>query len=58
MRLTVLGCAGTFPGPDSPCSGHLVSRTASAWCSTSAAAMSHPIQAYGVRVTAGGHPGL
>ncbi|MCW2615675.1 MAG: beta-lactamase protein [Frankiales bacterium] len=24
MRLTVLGCAGTFPGPDSPCSGYLV----------------------------------
>jgi len=22
--LTVLGCAGTFPGPDSPCSGYLV----------------------------------
>ena len=24
MDLTVLGCAGTFPGPDSPCSGYLV----------------------------------
>lgn len=24
MRLTVLGCAGTFPGPSSPCSGYLV----------------------------------
>ncbi len=24
MRLTVLGCAGTFPGPASPCSGYLV----------------------------------
>lgn len=24
MQLTVLGCAGTFPGPDSPCSGYLV----------------------------------
>jgi len=24
VRLTVLGCAGTFPGPDSPCSGYLV----------------------------------
>ena len=24
MRLTVLGCAGTFPGPESPCSGYLV----------------------------------
>lgn len=24
MRLTVLGCAGTYPGPDSPCSGYLV----------------------------------
>lgn len=24
MRLTVLGCAGTFPGPDSPCSGYLL----------------------------------
>ena len=24
MRLTVLGCAGTFPGPDSPCSGYLI----------------------------------
>ena len=24
MRLTVLGCSGTFPGPDSPCSGYLV----------------------------------
>jgi ribonuclease BN (tRNA processing enzyme) len=24
MRLTVLGCAGTFPGPDSPCSSYLV----------------------------------
>ena len=23
MRLTVLGCAGTFPGPESPCSGYL-----------------------------------
>lgn len=25
MELTVLGCAGTFPGPESPCSGYLVS---------------------------------
>ena len=24
MQLTVLGCAGTFPGPHSPCSGYLV----------------------------------
>jgi ribonuclease BN (tRNA processing enzyme) len=24
VRLTVLGCAGTFPSPDSPCSGYLV----------------------------------
>ncbi len=24
MQLTVLGCAGTFPGPQSPCSGYLV----------------------------------
>ena len=24
MRLTVLGCSGTFPGPNSPCSGYLV----------------------------------
>jgi ribonuclease BN (tRNA processing enzyme) len=24
VRLTVLGCAGTFPGPLSPCSGYLV----------------------------------
>ena len=24
MRLTVLGCAGTYPGPDSPCSGYLI----------------------------------
>ncbi len=24
MRLTVLGCSGTFPGPDSPCSSYLV----------------------------------
>lgn len=24
VRLTVLGCAGTFPGPDSACSGYLV----------------------------------
>lgn len=24
MRLTVLGCSGTFPGPHSPCSGYLV----------------------------------
>jgi ribonuclease BN (tRNA processing enzyme) len=24
LRLTVLGCAGTFPGPDSPCSSYLV----------------------------------
>ena len=24
MRLTVLGCAGTYPGPQSPCSGYLV----------------------------------
>ena len=24
MELTVLGCAGTFPGPESPCSGYLV----------------------------------
>ena len=24
MQLTVLGCAGTFPGPSSPCSGYLV----------------------------------
>jgi len=24
VQLTVLGCAGTFPGPSSPCSGYLV----------------------------------
>lgn len=24
MKLTVLGCAGTFPGPESPCSGYLI----------------------------------
>jgi ribonuclease BN (tRNA processing enzyme) len=24
MRLTVLGCAGSFPGPDSPCSSYLI----------------------------------
>lgn len=24
MDLTVLGCAGTFPGPESPCSGYLI----------------------------------
>jgi ribonuclease BN (tRNA processing enzyme) len=24
MKLTVLGCAGTFPGPASPCSGYLL----------------------------------
>ena len=24
MRLTVVGCAGTFPGPDSPCSAYLI----------------------------------
>ena len=24
MKLTVLGCAGTFPGPDSPCSSYLI----------------------------------
>ncbi len=24
MHLTVLGCAGTFPGPSSPCSGYLL----------------------------------
>ena len=24
MKLTVLGCSGTFPGPTSPCSGYLV----------------------------------
>ncbi|MCW2622753.1 MAG: beta-lactamase domain protein [Frankiales bacterium] len=24
MKLTVLGCAGTFPGPESPCSAYLV----------------------------------
>ena len=24
MRLTVLGCAGSFPGPDSACSAYLV----------------------------------
>src|SRR5262249_56407453 len=24
MKLTVLGCAGSFPGPDSPCSSYLV----------------------------------
>jgi ribonuclease BN (tRNA processing enzyme) len=24
MRLTVLGCAGSFPGPDAPCSAYLV----------------------------------
>ena len=24
MRVTVLGCSGTFPGPESPCSGYLV----------------------------------
>lgn len=24
MKLTILGCSGTFPGPDSPCSGYLI----------------------------------
>src|SRR5919202_5061165 len=24
MRLTVLGCAGSFPGPEAPCSAYLV----------------------------------
>jgi ribonuclease BN (tRNA processing enzyme) len=24
MRLTVLGCAGSFPGPESACSAYLV----------------------------------
>lgn len=24
MRLTILGCAGTFPGPGNPCSGYLI----------------------------------
>ena len=24
MRVTVLGCSGTFPGPDSPCSGYFL----------------------------------
>ncbi len=24
MQLTILGCAGTFPGPDSPCSSYLI----------------------------------
>ncbi|MBQ1070616.1 MBL fold metallo-hydrolase, partial [Micromonospora sp. D75] len=24
MRLTVLGCAGSFPGPESPCSAYLM----------------------------------
>lgn len=24
MRLTILGCAGSFPGPDAPCSSYLV----------------------------------
>jgi ribonuclease BN (tRNA processing enzyme) len=24
VQLTVLGCSGTFPGPDSPCSGYLI----------------------------------
>lgn len=24
MRLTVLGCSGTFPGPDAPCSSYLI----------------------------------
>jgi ribonuclease BN (tRNA processing enzyme) len=24
VKLTVLGCSGTFPGPDSPCSGYLL----------------------------------
>ncbi len=24
MRLTVLGCSGSYPGPESPCSGYLV----------------------------------
>jgi ribonuclease BN (tRNA processing enzyme) len=24
MKLTILGCAGSFPGPDSPCSAYLV----------------------------------
>lgn len=24
MKLTVLGCAGSFPGPDSPCSAYLI----------------------------------
>jgi len=24
MKLTVLGCAGSFPGPDSACSAYLV----------------------------------
>ena len=24
MRLTVLGCAGSFPGPEAPCSSYLI----------------------------------
>ncbi|MGH3743197.1 MAG: MBL fold metallo-hydrolase, partial [Micromonosporaceae bacterium] len=24
MKLTVVGCAGSFPGPDAPCSAYLV----------------------------------
>src|SRR5512144_686300 len=24
MRLTVLGCAGSFPGPEAPCSAYLI----------------------------------
>jgi ribonuclease BN (tRNA processing enzyme) len=24
MKLTIIGCAGTFPGPDSPCSSYLI----------------------------------
>jgi ribonuclease BN (tRNA processing enzyme) len=32
MRLTVLGCSGSFPGPASACSGYLVqSETANVW---------------------------
>ena len=41
MRLTIIGCSGSFPGPESPASCYLVEAPydggRSGWCSTSAA---------------------
>ncbi len=51
MRLTVVGCSGSYPGPDSPASCYLVEAEApgdrrGGSCSTSATARSAPLHRY------------